>query len=124
MGSDKIYNSLQNIFSQESNDYNKYGVDWITVDEVLEKVFYVGGQVIAILATLIAILFTLIVCIELMYITLPFIRESLEGFGRKGEKAEGLYKVALGDARKAVEMANTTKTGRSPVLIYLGLKIK
>lgn len=124
MSSKDIYNQLQDMFSQTKDPYNKYGVDWITVDEQLEKIFYVSGQVIALLATLIAILFTITVCIELAYITIPLLRDNIEGFGSRHEKAEGVYKIAIGDARKAVMIANTVKTGRQQMQVYLGLKIK
>lgn len=47
MKSKDIYDQVQGIFSIDKDPYNKYGVDWVLVDESLEKIFYIGGQAIA-----------------------------------------------------------------------------
>lgn len=124
MGSKDIADSMLGIFGNNASDHNQYGVDWITVYDTMDKVFSVGGMVIQLLATIIAIMFTLTVCLELLYITLPLVRENLENLGDRKESIKNVYKVTLGDARKAVEIANTVKTGRQAVQVYLGLKIK
>lgn len=124
MTQDKIYNGLYNIFSLDSQEHNEYGVDWASIDEILEKIFYVGGVIIAILATMIAILYTQVVCFELLYLAVPMFRVNVDDAARNNERVESIFSVAIRDARKALELANTTKTGVQPFGIYLRLKIK
>lgn len=76
------------------------------------------------MATLITMLFTLVVCLEILYLSVPFLRNLIEDYSQRNDKLERVYNVAFRDARKAQERANTTQTGTSPLVIYLGLKIK
>lgn len=76
------------------------------------------------MATLITMLFTLVVCLEILYLSVPFLRNLVEDFSKRNDKLERIYNVAFRDARTAQERANTTQTGTSPLVIYLGLKIK
>lgn len=48
----------------------------------------------------------------------------MEDCGTRNDKLEKIYNVAFRDARLAQERCNTTQTGTSPLMIYLGLKIK
>lgn len=48
----------------------------------------------------------------------------MEDYGTRNDKLEKIYHVAFRDARLAQERGNTTQTGTSPLMIYLGLKIK
>ena len=124
MGANEVANQMVGIFDSEAANYNQYGIDWNIVYESMSKIFGVGGMVIQFIAILIAILFTLTVCLELLYITLPLVRDNLESLGERKTNIKIVYKVTLGDARKAVEIANTVKTGRQPIQIYLALKLK
>lgn len=59
-----------------------------------------------------------------MYLSVPFLRNLMEDYGTRSDKLEKIYNVAFRDARLAQERGNTTQTGTSPLMIYLGLKIK
>lgn len=59
-----------------------------------------------------------------MYLSVPFLRNLIEDYGTRNDKLEKIYNVAFRDARLAQERGNITQTGTSPLMIYLGLKIK
>lgn len=124
MKSKDIYDQVQGIFSIDKDPYNKYGVDWILVDESLEKIFYIGGQAIALVQTVIAILFTLMVVFEIAYLTIPIFRENLEQASSSKEKLNKACGIAFRDARKAYEVQSTQKTWQQPLMLYVKLKLK
>lgn len=101
------------------------GLDQIQLYTGVGIITKISEFVIGFLSTIILVVIPIIVAIELVYINFPITRtplSKLKDIGRGHVKKAAEF--ALRDAVKAVEEANTVKTGQSANLIYLKLKIK
>lgn len=86
----------------------------------------VGSVVLSIIIALIVILLPIIIALEVFYISFPLFRvEVVEKKIFKGDgKVKRAVQITLHDAIKAIELANTVKTGTPALKIYMGIKFK
>ena len=126
MSVDEIVNGIV----EQSNlivDEKTGGTDNITLREVTNTITVITSKLLGIALVVIVISVPIIVTLELIYVNFPIIRTPMDALynklGSKGVSRRALGLV-LGDARKAVEQANTVKTGRNATLVYIGIKVK
>lgn len=120
--------------------YNKSGVNWQKLQDVMNFIQPWISTGIALMATIIAVVLTIQITFEILYITLPvvrgFARDLESGLGgsslEAGRMAASFLGLSLKDAHTAVVEAETTAysggkaTGsfKQPMAIYLRIKIK
>lgn len=92
----------------------------------MEFINKVGSFLLSILLGLLLILLPLIIVMEVVYISFPTIRVyAADKFMFKGDgRVQKAMQLTLHDAIKAIELANTVKTGKSAMMIYMQLKFK
>ena len=108
------------------------GVDSITLREVTSTITTIGSALYGFIITIIIITVPILVAIELAYIVFPAFRGAADGaidwLENKGIKVAHAGKktleLTLRDAKQAVLEAETVKTGKSALAIYLVLKCK
>lgn len=101
------------------------GYDYISIIQYTGDFNKVIGIVYGIVSTLIMILVPIIITIEICYICFPIMREPVEKLTIKLESSGIACKVVgltLGDAKKALNIAETKQTGRSALWEYLKIK--
>lgn len=127
---EQIVNALLKSIDSQKTGFNKYGVDVAFAREQMEYIVPILNFTLAMIMTVIVMLYTLIVCIEILYIAIPTFRPFME---RDDSYQEGKTKQILNegkriaaqhirDAKRAVEMA--AMSGRNPMMVYLRLKIR
>lgn len=114
-----------------SVDPTTQGVDHITLYEVVYALGNIISTVGGILAYLILILLPIIIAFEICYICFPIVRNMHDYFKNllhSGNKTSGIalrtFEFTFKDAVRAILEAETAKTGKSALLIYLGIKLK
>lgn len=101
------------------------GVDYLQLNTGLELVSKISSVILGLLSMMIMMVVPIVVVLELIYINVPTIRDKIDDVMIRGTGvAMNALKFTLRDASKAVEEANTTKTGRSANYVYLCLKVK
>jgi len=119
MGVDKLVNEITSYMVSDGS------VNYITLIEQVGIVDAITGTVLGLLVTLIVIFLPIVIVIEILYLNIPVIQESIEQkIFENGNKGNIILGLVLRDARLAVQKANTIETGKSVNLIYLQLKIK
>lgn len=89
----------------------------------VDLVTYIVNLVLGIIVWGLVVLFTLVTVMDLLYLTIPFFRSSVQKTGLAGrEKKTGLRLVSH-DADKAIERA-ALKESVSPLVEYLKIRIK
>lgn len=103
------------------------GVDYIMYFQSTTTIGRICSLIYGILSTIILITVPLIASLELVYICFPVVRDRVDDWivkvQPKGITSKAIG-IALGDAQEAVRQANTTKTGKSALYLYLIIKIK
>lgn len=130
----KILNGIAEIFQKPHPKYNKSGVDWMLIQNILNTINPIISFLIAVMVTLIAIMFSLQTVMELLYIALPLFRTMIEReehylstldqnrfYIRTASQFLG---ISLRDAREAVEQNVNSGGEKNTFFIYLKLKIK
>lgn len=130
----KILSNLYNIIQRPHPKYNKSGVDWSLIQDILNTINPIISFIVAIMVTLIAIIFQISTVMELLYIALPLFRQFIE---RQEQSLKDLDQnrlyirittqflgTSLRDAREAVEQNVNSGGERNTFAIYLKLKIK
>ena len=74
----KVLNGFAEIFEQPHPKYNKSGVDWRLIQNILNTINPIISFLIAGRVTILAIVFSLSTVMELLYIALPMFREIIE----------------------------------------------
>lgn len=129
-----------NTAKDQQQNFNKSGVNWQRIQDLMQFWQPIIGIVIALIATVIAIVLTIQITFEILYITLPVVRgftRDLEGrLGSSsfeaGRMAANFLGVSLKDAHRAVVESETGAYSkdrvsgpfRQPMGIYLKIKIK
>lgn len=127
---DKIVNSLLKGIDDQKTGHNQYGVDVAFAREQMEYIVPIINFTLAMIMTIIIMLYSIIVCIEILYIAIPTFRpfiESDESYAESGvrgitNKGKKMVAQHIRDAKRAVETA--AMTGQNPMMIYLKLKIR
>ena len=130
----KILNGIAEIFQKPHPKYNKSGVDWGLIENILNTINPIISFIVAVMVTLIAIIFSLSTVMELLYIALPLFRQFIEreehylsSLDQKRlyiRTAAQFLGIQLRDAREAVEMNVNSGGEINTFFIYLRLKIK
>lgn len=130
----KILTSLYNIIQKPHPKYNRSGVDWSLIQDILNVINPIIEFVVAVMVTILAIIFSLSTVMELLYIALPLFRQILEreehylsSLDQKRlylRAASSFLGTQLRDAREAVEQNVNSGGERNTFFIYLKLKIK
>lgn len=89
-------------------------------DLITNIINYATGAIAVILLTMIPI----IVCLELMYINLPFMRGGVNWLASKAHAMEVIMGLCFRHAKLALERSYTSEMGRSPNEEYLRIKTK
>ncbi len=100
-----------------------YGVDLTNLNETMYIVDNITGLILGAIAYCIAVLLTLITALDIAYITIPIYRDRIQALRWDGTKSRHLRAVSR-DAVAAVEEAETVKTGKSPLSLYLVKRAK
>jgi len=123
MSVDEIVDGLDERTSAGTHD----DIDWMSYKTYTDVISRITRTIMLLLIYLIVILVPLIISLEIIYICFPVIREKMDEFIIKVE-GKGIAHKALGfslkDAKKAVEVAATIKTGRSALYYYTVNKVK
>ena len=130
----KILNGIAEIFQKPHPKYNRSGVDWMLIQNILNTINPIISFLIAVMVTLIAIVFSLSTVMELLYIALPLFRQFIEReehyLSTLDQKrlylraASSFLGTSLRDAREAVEQNVNSGGERNAFAAYLKLKIK
>lgn len=120
--------SIESITNELSKRVESDGaVDQIQLIQSVTDITRITSFLYALLSGIILMVVPFIVCVELIYLCFPIMRENLEKLSVKFEGAGILNKsfgLVLRDAREAVTQANTIMTGQSALWIYLKIKFK
>ena len=135
-----VLNQWASALNDKQPIYNKSGVNWQRIQDIMQWLQPLVGTGIALMATIIAAVLTIQITFEILYITLPvvrgFARDLEAGLGgsslEAGRMAASFLGVSLKDAHTAVVEAETSAysggkaTGpfKQPMAIYLRIKIK
>lgn len=123
MTSSDLVTDIQNNIESDGS------VDYIQLYTGMDQITEITGTILGILSVIILILVPLVVVMELMYINIPTFQSlfdnglkklSIKGYGKTQKALEFSFR----DAKKAIQMANTVKTGRSVNFVYMCLKVK
>lgn len=109
------------------NAGDKDDIDQVAYNSASSVILKVAGAIINICFVFIILVVPLIISLEIVYLCFPFIREKVEEYLVKVEsngRRARMLGFSLQDARKAVEIAETQKTGQSAMRIYLINKVK
>lgn len=130
----KVLTSLYNIIQRPHPKYNRSGVDWSLIQDILNTINPIINFLIAVMITILAIVFQISTVMELLYIALPLFRQLIE---REEQSLKDLDQkrlyirittsflgTSLRDAREAVEQNVNSGGERNTFAIYLKLKIK
>ena len=130
----KILNNIYNIFQKPHPKYNKSGVDWMLIQNILNTINPIISFLIAVMVTLIAIVFSLSTVMELLFIALPAFRQIIEREENHLKQldqnkfyiktASSFLGTSLRDAREAVEQNVNSGGEVNTFAVYLKLKIK
>ena len=119
MGVDEI---IEDITERLASDGT---VDYIQLTEHVRIVERLAEVIFGVMSAVIIIGLPIIVAIELMYINFPAFRGKADEFTRKHTgRASRVVGLALGDARLALERANTIETGVTANRVYFNIKSK
>lgn len=127
---DKIINEILKGIDDQKTGFNQYGVDVAFAREQMEYIVPILNFTLAMIMTVIVMLYTLIVCVEILYIAIPTFRPFIENDDLCAEsgakeilnKSKKIAAQHIRDAKRAVEKAAVT--GQNPMMIYLKLKIR
>jgi hypothetical protein len=109
---------LEDLGSTSEIDYVQM-YEWVGV--ITKLISIVSG----IIVYLIIIGVPLIMSIELMYLCIPVMQVTVKEWRQKlGQRSQKAVELILRDAEIALQKANTIELGRSPILLYLLIKIK
>lgn len=117
--------SVDEIIGQIGDKIDKpFTLNFIQLQEGSDLVAGITTLLLGLVIILILLLTPLVIAAELMYINIPIFRQAADNIreGKKGERK--LVGLALRDAELALRRANTTVTGKSATLIYIGIKSK
>lgn len=123
MTSSDLVTDIQNNIESDGS------VDYIQLYTGMDQITEITGTILGILSVIVLILVPLVVVMELMYINIPTFQSlfdnglkklSIKGYGKTQKALEFSFR----DAKKAIQMANTVKTGRSVNFVYMCLKVK
>lgn len=130
----KILTSLYNIIQKPHPKYNRSGVDWSLIQDILNTINPIINFLIAVMVTVLAIVFQVSTVMELLYIALPAFRsilerqeQSLKDLDQKRlyvRTAAQFLGTSLRDAREAVEQNVNSGGEINAFAAYLKLKIK
>lgn len=101
-------------------------INYLHFNTWMEFINKVGSFLLSLLLGLLLILLPLVIVAEVVYISFPTIRVNVvDRFLFKGDgRVQKAAQLTLHDAMKAIEMANTVKTGKPAMLIYMRIKLK
>lgn len=116
------------------SEIKDYILDWLNTDykpdlRIINDSIYiidkVAGLILGIIAYILGFFLPLITVMDILYIIIPPLRVSLNKLNSKWEWKERKYiRPVSKDAVLAVEEANTSKPGKSPLGIYLIKRLK
>ena len=101
-------------------------INYLHFSTWMEAINKIGSVLLSLILGLLCILLPIIIALEVAYISFPFLRvEVVDKHLFKGNgKVQKAAQLTLHDAIKAIELANTIKTGKSAIAIYIGIKVK
>ena len=100
------------------------GANYIQLHENLAMIDQIVSFLVGLLVVVIAVGIPLIVALEVLYINIPTIQDSMDKFTEGNKRLERIIGLCFRDARLALYRANTSETGKSANMCYLGIKIK
>lgn len=99
--------------------------DYITMMEGLGLVGQIASLVVGLLVTFIIVGLPVVIALEVAYINFPVVQGGYEKFyTRLQGKASRIVGLVIRDARRAVELSQTSEYGTSVNWIYLRMKCK
>lgn len=130
----KFLSNLYNIIQRPHPKYNRSGVDWSLIANILNTINPIIEFIVAVMVTILAIIFSLQTVMELLYIALPLFRQIIE---REEDYLKSLDQnrfyirtaaqflgTSLRDAREAVEQNVNSGGEINTFAAYIKLKIK
>lgn len=94
-------------------------IDYATYQQMQYFVSDTVSLILGIVFTFVCMTFSLLVALDVIYLTNPLFRDVISRKGLDGSLNESKLKIISAQARKAVVEADTLRTGESPIGIYL-----
>lgn len=118
MGAQDVVSGIKDLFNNGGGEINT-----ASSIQALSTMETVLSSILGLAIVILAIGIPLIIALEVCYINIPFFRSTADKLAETADILERPVGLMFRDARKAIEQANTVKTGRSANAEYIRIKI-